>query len=301
MKKLLIFIILLFFFSFNNYSQILLEESEYSDKDYPFILLSEGFNSPTFPPTNWTAQIISGSTNWNGAIYGAYCQSSYSAIYPFNTSSNGSRARLTTPTYTPTNGSRDSLIFSQAYCQRPGVTDALEIHISTNSGSTWQLFTTFTSPNLITAPSTGTFFTPTCNQWQNKSLYLPLNTNRIFFQTLSGQGNNLYLDEVIVKPSGVTSITNYSNETPVNFVLYNNYPNPFNPSTKIRFDVIEKSSVKIVIYNSVGKEVSVLVDETLNAGKYETSFTALNLASGIYFYKLTTDNFTDTKKMMLVK
>lgn len=301
MKNLIIFIILVFFLSVNNYSQILLEESEYSDKDYLFTILSEGFNTPTFPPAFWTSQIITGSTNWTFSSSTAYCNGFGSALYPFNNSNSGSMARLTTPAFTPTSGNRDSLIFSQAYCQKPGFTDALDIYISTNSGSTWQLFTTFTSPSLITAPSTGTFFTPNCNQWQNKSVYLPLNTNRIFFQAISGNGNNLYLDEVIVKPSGVTGVPNYSTETPVNFILYNNYPNPFNPSTNIRFDLIEKSSVKIVIYNSGGEEISVLVDETLNAGKYETSFTALNLASGIYFYKLIAGNFIDTKKMMLIK
>lgn len=159
----------------------------------------------------------------------------------------------------------------------------------------------YTSPNLITAPATSTFFIPTCSQWQDKGLYLPLNTNRILFQAAGGQGNNLYIDEILITPSLLTGITEYSTEIPVNFKLYNNFPNPFNPSTKIRFDISERTNVKLIIYNSTGKEVTVLVNSQLGAGKYETSFTALNLSSGIYFYKLVTDNYSVTKKMILVK
>ncbi len=301
MNKSIILLFSLILLSGSLYSQIFLEEKEYSDKDFPFLILSEGFNSPAFPPSGWSSQVIAGSFNWSFSNNGAYCSSLGSALFPFASANSGSIARLTSPNYVPTSEGRDSLLFSQAYCQRPGNTDALEIYGSTNSGSTWQLLVTYTSPNLITAPSTSSYFVPGCNQWQNKSIYLPLNTNKIFFQATGGNGNNLYIDEVLVKPSGLSGITNYSGEVPVKFQLHNNFPNPFNPSTKIRFDITEKSDVKLIVYNSAGKEITVLVNNTLSQGKYETSFTALNLASGIYFYKLITDKFSDTKKMVLVK
>ena len=301
MYKSIILLFSLILFSGNLYSQIFLEAQDFSDKDFPLLILSEGFNSPAFPPSGWSATVITGSYNWYFSYNGAYCTSFGSAKFPFRDTPSGSIARLISPTYVPTSEGRDSLLFSQAYCQNPNVTDALEIYVSTNSGSSWQLLMTYTSPNLITAPSTSASFTPTCNQWQNKSIYLPLNTNRIFFQAAGGNGNNLYLDEVLVKPSGISGIPRYSTEVPVRYELFNNYPNPFNPSTKIRFDITERTNVKLVVYNSAGEEVTVLVNNVLGTGKYEVTFTALNLSSGIYFYRLITDNFSDTRKMILVK
>jgi len=301
MKKSQLTILALLLLACNISSQIFLEDENFSDKDYPLVILSEGFNSPAFPPSGWSSQIIAGSYNWYFAYGGAYCSSIGSAKFPFHDASSGSIARLISPSFVPTSEGRDSLLFSQAYCQRPGITDALEIYVSTNTGSTWQLLTTYTSPNLITAPSTSANFIPNCTQWQNKSIYLPLNTNRIFFQASGGNGNNLYIDEVLVKPSYVVGIHEYSNEVPVGFKLHNNYPNPFNPSTKIRFDVSERTNVKIAVYNSAGMEITVLVNDELGAGKYETSFTALNLPSGVYFYRLQAGEFVQTRKMMLLK
>lgn len=300
-KKSKLILIALLLFTCNIYSQIFLEEENFSDKDYPMEILNEGFNTPAFPPYGWSTQIIAGSYNWTASSNGAYCNTLRSAFIPFNVSPSGQVARLISPVFVPTSTSRDSLIFSEAYCQRPGVTESLEIFTSTNSGTTWELFVSYLSPALITAPSTSTYFTPFCFQWQDKSIYLPLNTNRICFQAAGGAGNNLYIDEIIVKPSFVTGIQEYSGEIPVDFKLHNNFPNPFNPSTKIRFDITERTNVKIIVYSSAGKEITVLVNSQLSAGKYETSFTALDLSSGIYFYKLITDSYSETKKMILLK
>ncbi len=301
MKKSKIIIFALLLVTCNISSQIFLEDENFSDKDYPLEILSQGFNTGAFPPYGWTSQIIAGSSNWSYEIYGAYCASVGSASFQFYNAANGSIARLMSPSFVPTSEGRDSLVFQEAYCQRPGITDALEIYVSTNMGSTWLLLTTFTSGNLATAPSSNTYFIPACNQWQNKSVYLPLNTNKIFFQASGGGGNNLYIDNVLVKPSGVVGIPTYSSEVPVDFKLHNNFPNPFNPSTKIRFDITERTNVKIIVYNSAGKEITVLVNSGLGAGKYETSFTALDLSSGIYFYRIITDSYSETKKMILLK
>ena len=99
----------------------------------------------------------------------------------------------------------------------------------------------------------------------------------------------------------------YSNEVeievtgPLTFSLEQNYPNPFNPSTKIKYSVPEDGNVKLSVYNLVGEEVSVLVDERVNTGFYEVSFNAANLPSGTYFYRLQTGNSIQTKKMVLMK
>jgi hypothetical protein len=85
------------------------------------------------------------------------------------------------------------------------------------------------------------------------------------------------------------------------FKLYNNYPNPFNPSTVIKFDLAYQSHAKLVVYDVLGREVLGLIDENLKAGSYSIELKADNLPSGVYFYKLVTDSYVDTKKMLLIK
>jgi photosystem II stability/assembly factor-like uncharacterized protein len=92
-----------------------------------------------------------------------------------------------------------------------------------------------------------------------------------------------------------------SGQVPNGFELSQNYPNPFNPSTSIRFSLSKASIVKLTVFNTAGQEVVRLVNERLSVGSYEYQFDAGKLTSGVYFYRLTTDNFTDTKKMILVK
>ncbi len=85
------------------------------------------------------------------------------------------------------------------------------------------------------------------------------------------------------------------------YSLSQNYPNPFNPSTFITFSLQSKSKVKLIVFDILGNEVQTLVDNELNEGKYSIKFDASHLSSGIYFYKLITDKFTDVKKMILMK
>ena len=102
------------------------------------------------------------------------------------------------------------------------------------------------------------------------------------------------------------SVTIISNLIPEKFNVYQNYPNPFNPSTKIKFDIPSglngsNSKVRLSVYNSLGKEIAELVNENLGAGSYETEFDASDFSSGVYFYKIETDNFSQTKSMFLIK
>jgi len=90
-------------------------------------------------------------------------------------------------------------------------------------------------------------------------------------------------------------------EIPNEFKLYQNYSNPFNPTTNIKFDIPKSTHVKIIIYNAVGQEVAALVNEKLNTGSYEVDWNASGYPSGVYFYKLVTNDFVSVKKMILVK
>lgn len=88
---------------------------------------------------------------------------------------------------------------------------------------------------------------------------------------------------------------------PVGFRLYDNYPNPFNPVTKIKFDLPEASNVNITVYDMLGSKVEEIVNSRLSAGSYEADWNASGYSSGIYFYRIATQDFTDTKRMILAK
>jgi hypothetical protein len=90
-------------------------------------------------------------------------------------------------------------------------------------------------------------------------------------------------------------------EVPTEYALYQNYPNPFNPSTTIEFDIPERTNVKLVVYDILGREVETLIDKELEPGKYKLNFNATDLPSGVYFYTLRTPKFTRTNKMLLIK
>lgn len=88
---------------------------------------------------------------------------------------------------------------------------------------------------------------------------------------------------------------------PSAFILEQNYPNPFNPSTNISFTLDENSHTLIKVYNLLGEEVAILVDQNLNAGSHTIQFNGSDLESGVYFYNIITGDNQDTKKMMLIK
>ena len=99
----------------------------------------------------------------------------------------------------------------------------------------------------------------------------------------------------------VIGIENISTGVPGSYDLSQNYPNPFNPETKINFSLPNSSAVKLIVYDITGKEVTILADEFLQPGKYSVKWNASQYSSGIYFYKLITDDFYRTRKMILVK
>jgi Secretion system C-terminal sorting domain len=98
-------------------------------------------------------------------------------------------------------------------------------------------------------------------------------------------------------PTGVANVGNL----PIKFQLHQNYPNPFNPSTTITFSLPHSTNTSLKVFDMLGREVALLVDGYMAAGSHEVHFNATSLASGIYYYKLTSGNFTEVKKMMLVK
>ncbi|HAB54326.1 MAG TPA: hypothetical protein DCE80_19460 [Ignavibacteriales bacterium] len=90
-------------------------------------------------------------------------------------------------------------------------------------------------------------------------------------------------------------------EIPDEYELVGNYPNPFNPTTKISYQLPNKAQVTLKIYDLLGREVAILVNEEKQAGKYEVEFDASSLSSGVYLYRISINDFVKTMKMMVVK
>ncbi len=103
-------------------------------------------------------------------------------------------------------------------------------------------------------------------------------------------------------PDGIaTNIVLNNNMIPVSFALSQNYPNPFNPTTKIKYEIPKTSLVTLKVYDVLGREVKTLVDESKAAGSYEVTFKAIDLPSGIYFYRIQAGDYVKVKKMVLLK
>jgi photosystem II stability/assembly factor-like uncharacterized protein len=202
-------------------------------------------------------------------------------------------------------------------------TDLGKIYKTTNSGVNWEQYSVGTTDHLYTVgfKNENTGWTGGYNGMVYRTVNGGLNWTQEIINT--GQHPNVisFINPntgwifggggMIMKTTngGNVFIKNIYSEIPKTYVLYQNYPNPFNPTTKIRFETplnppFGKGGIGVVtlnVYDILGKEVATLVDEKLQSGTYEVTFDGSNLNSGVYFYKLQTNNFTETKKLILLK
>jgi len=105
----------------------------------------------------------------------------------------------------------------------------------------------------------------------------------------------------LVRGGLISDVGTNKSDVPTKFILEQNHPNPFNPSTTISFSVPNEGHVSLIIFNIIGQEVATLVNENLSAGSYSFQWHAQNVTSGVYFYILTADKFTETRKMIMLK
>ncbi len=106
---------------------------------------------------------------------------------------------------------------------------------------------------------------------------------------------------VLRNSSSSTGFNSDQSKIPTVYSLDQNYPNPFNPSTNISFSIPSKSFVSLKVFDALGREVAVLVSEELPAGTYSRQWNATQISSGVYFYRLQADSFTETKKLVLLR
>jgi len=133
--------------------------------------------------------------------------------------------------------------------------------------------------------------------------YMTCNKDSIPGSYVNGVGNGESLSQYWFMKAKVSfvSVNTISTEVPATYSLSQNYPNPFNPTTNIKFAVSKAGFVNLKVYDLAGREISSLVNENLSAGTYSYTFDASKLSSGIYFYTLKANDFSETKKMMLIK
>lgn len=115
------------------------------------------------------------------------------------------------------------------------------------------------------------------------------------FGTKIYAGNNEHFNSDPIEKGNFTSLQ--SND----YKLYQNFPNPFNPTTKISYTIKKDGNVSLRVFNLVGQEIGVLVNEKQSAGNYEVEFNASELTSGIYLYKLQINGYTSVKRMTVIK
>lgn len=179
---------------------------------------------------------------------------------------------------------------------------------STNGGTTWSTFTAanYTAANL----DTFSFVIPgsaigTTVQYYFAAQDIALPTPKMV--TLPDGGSGVTPPGSTAPPTrfqyvvAMVGIQPVSNEIPGEFKLYTNYPNPFNPITKIKFDIAKNTNAKLLVYDVLGRVVETLLSSEIKAGRYEIDFDGYSLASGVYFYKLVTNEFVETKKMLMIK
>ncbi|MGE5435804.1 MAG: T9SS type A sorting domain-containing protein [Syntrophothermus sp.] len=118
----------------------------------------------------------------------------------------------------------------------------------------------------------------------------------VFGEGVSGDEPIIYKTVTVPKPTGVND-----NITVNNFELQQNYPNPFNPSTLIKFSIAERSNVTLKVFDMLGREVATLLNGVQEAGSHQVTFDASKLSTGMYIYTINAGNFSESKKMMLLK
>jgi len=168
----------------------------------------------------------------------------------------------------------------------------------------------------VTVNGSGTFLdSASSNEVTLSALQVTHNGKTYYFSNWEGTGSGSYtgnnpvanitmngfIFQKAIFDTIDVGISNFNSQIPDKFSLYQNYPNPFNPVTNIKFDIAKSTNTSIVIYDMLGKEISSLVNQVLAPGSYQYSFNAASFPSGIYYYRIKTNEFTDIRKMILLK
>ena len=190
------------------------------------------------------------------------------------------------------------------------------VFLSTNNGTSWSAVNTGLTNTYVMALAVsgtnlfaGTYGGGVFLSTNNGTSWSAVNTGltNTYVLALAVSGTNLFAgtfgDGVWRRPLSemITSVSLSSSKLPTEFSLEQNYPNPFNPTTTISFSLPSKSFVSLKVFDALGRKVSALVSEELLAGTYVRQWNAVGLPSGVYFYRLQAGDFTDTRKLIIIR
>jgi len=266
---------------------------------------------------NWTQTSLNNRTVTSLAVYGNNIFAGTNGPGVYRSTNNGANW-----TQTSLNNRRIRAIAIRDSEHVYAGTDSNGVYLSTNSGVNWNQIG-FNNSILYSLGLSGNYIFVGI---LDSGIYLSSNNGTNWIQKNQGFGViptvNTFLftnNYIFAGTNGLSiwrrsysetiGIQNISSEIPTSFSLGQNYPNPFNPSTSIKFAIASSplvplqrgNLVKIVVYDVMGREVETLVNERLQAGSYEVTFDGSGLNSGVYFYRIETENYTETKRMMLLK
>jgi subtilisin family serine protease len=280
--------------------------------------LEESFELTTFPPTGWTKinPLGGSSTGWYRIATGTTPVPGFQGGYITSPANGGSYVAFCNYiTGNATGGSSGPcdqwLITKQVMNIQPTDTlsfwlrkfgnylETFQVKISTTTPTVAAMTISVMNQNFLASDSgwvfykyaLGSFVTPGAN------IYIGF---REYVANVAIDGASFSLDLVKVS-SQSTGITINNGEIPSTYSLEQNYPNPFNPETNIKFGLPKSGNVKLAVYDISGKEVAVLLNEFKQAGSYTFNFNGSKLSSGVYFYRIISENFIETKRMILVK
>jgi len=278
---------------------------------FPVMVFADTTNDPT---ELWTISATPSNPKWE-----ATTTTYYSAPTSFTDSKNGNYSNNATVTMTLTDaidisGYTNPRLTFRTKFDIESNWDFGQVDVSTNNGATWNpLEGEYTEPGVGSFQPTGEpVFDGIISNWveENISLANYLSSEfKVRFQLESDGGvreDGWYVDDIGILIYTIPVSVQDDAETVKQFELKQNYPNPFNPSTKIKYSIPsniqrETSNVSLKVYDVLGNVVATLVNEQQPAGAYEVEFNAGNLSSGIYFYRLVSGSFIQTKKLILLK
>ncbi|MFA5012031.1 MAG: choice-of-anchor J domain-containing protein [Ignavibacteria bacterium] len=260
---------------------------------------------------NWTtwATVPTTQAGWNNAlmIVGNNVWMGTNANYFMYSSNLGANWSQQTTTFT----NQYSVWFNS---ETVGLAGYNALNLTTNGGTNWSALASPVATNTAGIAGTGT-------EWwvatQNTTVHYSSNNGAVwstaytapdglfYHLTKARTGNTIWAvrnnGKISRYGTPISGITVVSNEIPSSYSVSQNYPNPFNPTTKINFALPKSGLVTMKVYDILGKEVATLVNEVKNAGSYTVDFNASSLTSGMYFYKVSVNGFSEVKKMMLIK
>ncbi len=241
----------------------------------------------------------SGIGNWTvTGAWSVHTDSYHSASHSFAYAPYSANADGSLTLATPFNSTSTPVLFL-TFWQRYDLENSYDfgaVEVSSDNGTTWQTVASYTGTNLTWTQQSFNITNYSAGSSQVKI--------RFHLTSDAGvQNQGWWVDDITLTDycGTLTGVNQTHSGTPVTFALNQNYPNPFNPSTTIKFQLPKQAYVTIKVYDILGRLVATLVNENKEAGFYNVNFDASNLASGLYIYKIEAGDFTDTKKMMLIK